>query len=99
MVGRVDSSCTRSVVDHVAGFVHMAINLTVVVLFTVNFWIRGTAHASAIEPVWLSGIGIALLIVSGWLGGEMVYRHGVGVAPAELAEGEAREFRTSPSGR
>ena len=30
-------------------------------------------------PLVLSVIAIAILAVSGWLGGEMVHRHGVGV--------------------
>ena len=29
--------------------------------------------------VWLSVIGVAMLAVSGWLGGKMVYVHGVAV--------------------
>jgi uncharacterized membrane protein len=59
---------------------HMAINLTVVVLFVVNFWLR--LHSETPEPgklVWLSLIAIALLVISGWLGGKLVYEHGIGV--------------------
>jgi len=59
---------------------HMAINLTVVVLFILNFWLR--LHADTPEPgklIWLSLIAIALLAVSGWLGGKLVYEHGIGV--------------------
>lgn len=61
------------------GLVHMSINLVVVVLYAFNFWIRTTADPNATGPVWLSGLSIALLGISGWLGGEMVYKHGVGV--------------------
>lgn len=62
------------------GVVHMVINLFVVALFAINFWVRGGVAPEAIGPVWLSGLGIALLAVSGWLGGEMVYVHGAGVS-------------------
>jgi uncharacterized membrane protein len=33
-------------------------------------------------PLTLTVVGVALLLVSGWLGGEMVYRHRVGVEEA-----------------
>ena len=57
---------------------HMGINLTVVGLYVVNFWLRshGAAHSTGL---WLSAIGIGMLVVSGWLGGKMVFEHGVGV--------------------
>jgi uncharacterized membrane protein len=57
---------------------HMGINLTVVALYAVNFWLR-LQGAQNSTGVWLSMIGIGLLVVSGWLGGKMVYEHGVGV--------------------
>ena len=55
--------------------VHMSINLTVVALYTVNFWLR----VGGSTLVWLSVLGLGLLVVSGWLGGKMVFEHGVGV--------------------
>ena len=54
---------------------HMGINLTVVVLFVIDAWLR----VSGSDPVWLSVVAILLLLVSGWLGGKMVYRLGVAV--------------------
>lgn len=61
------------------GLIHMALNLSVVVLFLVNFFWRMQASPEAKGPIWLSVIAIVLLAVSGWLGGEMVYVHGAGV--------------------
>jgi uncharacterized membrane protein len=58
---------------------HMAINLTVVVLFVINFWMRLQAPGSPGKLVWLSVIGVGLLAISGWLGGKMVYEHGIAV--------------------
>jgi uncharacterized membrane protein len=61
---------------------HMSINLTIVVLFVINAWVRiasPDAGAGSAWLVWLSVIAIALLVVSGWLGGKMVYRYGVAV--------------------
>ena len=67
---------------------HMAINLGAVVLFAVNFGLRLNAPPGAPVPIFLSVVGVALIGVSGWLGGELVYTHGVGVGAA-----------TSPSSR
>ena len=58
---------------------HMAINLTVVVLYVVNFWMRLQSPGSPGNLVWLSLIALGLLVISGWLGGKMVYEHGVAV--------------------
>jgi uncharacterized membrane protein len=61
---------------------HMAINLGAVVLFAVNFGLRLNAPPGAPVPILLSVVGVALIGVSGWLGGELVYVHGVGVSAA-----------------
>jgi len=58
---------------------HMAINLTVVVLYIVNACLRYNGGHSLTLPMFLSLIAILLLLVSGWLGGKMVYELGVGV--------------------
>ncbi|MBI1734866.1 MAG: DUF2231 domain-containing protein [Candidatus Rokubacteria bacterium] len=71
---------------------HMVLNLTVVGLFGVSLLLRGGAAQTALAgltwlPVALS-IGAALILaVSGWLGGSLVYEHGVGVS----RERDARE--------
>ena len=61
---------------------HMAINLTVVVLYAINIWLRASGSISG-APVLLSIVGVALLFVSGWLGGQMVHVYGVGVEGRE----------------
>jgi uncharacterized membrane protein len=58
--------------------VHMGINLTVVALYVVNAWLRLQGGGGQ-TPLLLSVVGIGLLVVSGWLGGKMVYEHGVAV--------------------
>jgi len=58
---------------------HMTINLTVVVLYAINFWMRMSAPESPGKLVWLSLLSIGLLTISGWLGGKMVYEHGIAV--------------------
>ena len=64
------------------GILHMGINLLVVVIMSVNFLVRrGNADHSGM--LRLTAISVALLLVSGWLGGEMVYVGGVGVEGRE----------------
>ncbi|MGH7572444.1 MAG: DUF2231 domain-containing protein [Gemmatimonadota bacterium] len=65
---------------------HMLVNLTTVVLFAINLWLRTNSPPGAGVPVVLSLVGVLLLGVAGWLGGELVFRHGVGVErrPSEV---------------
>jgi uncharacterized membrane protein len=65
------------------GIWHMAINLTLVVMYLLNFFWRRNAEPGAMGPLALSIVAVLLLGVSGWLGGEMVYVHGVAVEPVE----------------
>jgi uncharacterized membrane protein len=67
---------------------HMGLNLTVVGLFVVNAWLRHSNPNTLSIPMWLSFVALCLLVVSGWLGGKMVFEAGVGVdttAPAPSA--------------
>lgn len=59
---------------------HMIANVTVVVIEAINLLIRLTTPDSVLTiGIVLSGLAVAVLIYSGWLGGELVYRHRVGV--------------------
>ena len=58
---------------------HMAINLVAILLYAINIWLRVNHTDNTGTPIVLSGIAVALLGVSSWLGGEMVYAHEVGV--------------------
>lgn len=66
------------------GLYHMALNLVVALLFAVNLGLRwgevATASEVAMGPVLLSACGTAILFVSTYLGGLMVYGYGVSVA-------------------
>jgi uncharacterized membrane protein len=59
---------------------HMLANVTAVVLEIVNFFIRWD-NDSAIGGlgIILSAIVVLILVYSGWKGGDLVYRHGIGV--------------------
>ncbi|MFL6729005.1 MAG: DUF2231 domain-containing protein [Sphingomicrobium sp.] len=59
---------------------HMLANVTAVVLELVNFILRlGNADSIASVGVYISGVVVLILVYSGWKGGDLVYRHGVGV--------------------
>lgn len=91
-------SITNSQVKKI-GIWHMCINLAVVALYAINLWLRYSAPANASPPIWLSVIGILLLGISGWLGGEMVYVHGVAVEPQPTRAEDSSAARTSPRNR
>jgi uncharacterized membrane protein len=70
----------------------MTLNLTVVALYAGSFLLRrGAGEESdgvAVGLIALSVVALALLAVSGWLGGQLAYRYGVRVADeATQAEG------------
>jgi uncharacterized membrane protein len=72
----------------------MSINLTLVALYVVNVYLRRRGIESN-TPVWLSVIAVAMLAVSGWLGGKMVYVHGVAVeTPPEPAGSPKHRLET-----
>ena len=76
--GVIDMLSLRGPLRRIA-LTHMALNVTVVVLYAVNIGTRIEGAGVAGAPLVLSVIAIGLLAVSGWLGGHMVYVHRVGV--------------------
>jgi uncharacterized membrane protein len=62
---------------------HMLANVTAVVLEIVNFFVR-LNNDSAISGIGiiLSAVVVLILIYSGWKGGDLVFRHGIGVDDA-----------------
>jgi uncharacterized membrane protein len=63
--------------------------LLVVAIFIFNLGVRLNTTPERVFPVIVSVIGIAFLLVSGWLGGSLVYVHRMGVT--ERAEETPRE--------
>ena len=92
--GLIDLLSIRDEQAKRVGITHMVVNLSVVALFVINFILRWQGVANA-TPFVLSVVAILLLGVSGWLGGEMVFRHGVGQAgPEARPVAERRRIRT-----
>ncbi len=64
---------------------HARLNVIALVVFAVSLYLRTTSGASLVNgshtiPVALSVLGVVLITISGWLGGEMVFKHGVAVS-------------------
>jgi uncharacterized membrane protein len=57
---------------------HMMLNLAIVAVQAVNFWLRSQAeYGGSRLPMWISIVAVAALVVSGWLGGQLVHVFGV----------------------
>jgi uncharacterized membrane protein len=81
---------------------HMIGNVTAMALQAINLFTRLSDGADAILP-WglvLSAVVVCVIGFTGWLGGELVYRHRVGVAPIERPRpnGKAAHFNERPPG-
>jgi uncharacterized membrane protein len=62
------------------GLLHGAGNVVVVVLFAASWWLRRPSpSAPGTTPLVLSAIAVAIALVTGWLGGELVDRLAIGV--------------------
>jgi uncharacterized membrane protein len=81
---------------------HMVLNLTVVALFFVAMLLMldngATDGASLTVVIVLHALGVGLLTLSGWLGGEMVYRYHLAIVP-DTPELESREHEIHEPGR
>ena len=83
IVGLVDFIGVPRVRSVRAGWAHLLLNVAIVALSVVNLLLRWGDTIGQIEPsgIILSLVATGLLLVSGWYGGELTYRHKVGVIP------------------
>ena len=63
---------------------HARLNVIALLIFVASFYLRTTGGAGLVGgshtiPFVLSVVGVILITVSGWLGGELVFKHGVAV--------------------
>ena len=66
------------------GLLHMLTNLLALALFAASFGLRWTGTLGLL-PVWISAAALVGLGVAGWLGGELVFVHSMGVKPPTAA--------------
>lgn len=74
---------------------HARLNVIALLIFAASFYLRTTSGAAMVSesytiPLALSVLGVILITISGWLGGEMVFKHGVAVE-AQSSDRAARE--------
>src|SRR6185437_12720199 len=69
------------------GIFHMTLNLLIVVVQAINFGLRTASQTTSALTLALSALAVAALLVSGWLGGQLV--HVLGVTQPEHAKPKA----------
>jgi uncharacterized membrane protein len=87
------------------GALHGIGNVDVMVLFGISWFLRSSHPAlPGVASLILSAVGVALALVTGWLGGELVDRLAVGVhdgahldAPSSLSSKSASGVASRPS--
>ena len=81
MTGLIDYAGDRRVRTLATAKLHLVLNLSLFVVELVNAFVHSRDGWTAVVPtgLTLSIVSVALLAVSAWLGGSLVYKHGVGV--------------------
>ena len=62
---------------------HARLNVAALVVFAISFFLRLGSYSDLVGrrltvPFLLSLVGVILISISGWLGGELVFRYGLG---------------------
>jgi len=80
LAGLTDFIGRSEVRSHTAASIHFAGNALVLVLAAVNLALRWSDPVAAVLPWGLvvSAVVTVLLGITGWLGGDLAYRHGIG---------------------
>jgi uncharacterized membrane protein len=74
---------------------HFILNAIILVILAISFFMWLSGNASSV-PLILMIVGVALLVVSGWLGGSLVYVHSVGVGGETTPEERGQPAEPSP---
>jgi uncharacterized membrane protein len=78
---------------------HARLNIIALIIFAISLYLRTRYGASWVGGGWtipflLSLLGVILIGISGWLGGDLAYKYGVGVKPQhDSPEEEAAKVR------
>jgi uncharacterized membrane protein len=83
LAGLIDFLSSRSVRAQAPAWPHMLGNILVLGLSLLNAFIHSRDAWTSVVPTGLilSAVVVLIMLVTGWLGWSMVYRHKVGVAP------------------
>lgn len=78
--GLIDFTTVRRARQHIAGWVHAVGNVAAMLATAINLGLR-FGDQSVVPPggVILSAVTVLILVITGWYGGELAYRHMIGV--------------------
>lgn len=82
LTGIIDFFSIGRVRRHGAGWIHAGLNTLVLVLSILNLWLRNDNNVETAILPWglvISAVVTVLLMISGWYGGELIYRYKVAV--------------------
>ena len=78
------------------GVAHMISNVTALALFAIAFGIGISRSEPATATLVLSILGLIAVGIGGWLGGALVYEHGVGVDARQRQEVQEPQVQRVP---
>ena len=83
LAGLIDFVANRRIRALKPAWPHALGNTLALVLSVINAFVHSRDGYTAVVPtgLTLSGLVVVILLFTGWMGGAMVYRHRVGVAP------------------
>jgi uncharacterized membrane protein len=86
IAGLVDFAGDRRIRDLRAVWIHAGGNAIALVIAIVNAFIHSRDAYTSVVPTGLilSALTVAILVVTGWMGWELVYRHRVGVMEKDV---------------
>ena len=82
IAGLIDFVSNKAIRTLAPAWPHVLGNVLALVLAFINAFVHSRDGYTAVVPsgLILSGLVVVILLFTGWMGGEMVYRHRVGVA-------------------
>lgn len=85
LVGTVELLAVRHIRHRVSAWSHFVAAVTLLGIAAANWGLRHGEPESAVTPwgLYLSGLGVFMVGMSGWLGGALVFEHKVGVVDPE----------------
>lgn len=81
LVGMFDMFSLRVVRRHVSAWNHFIVAVMVLAMAAAGVWLRAPDAQAAVWPwgLLLSSVTFVLVMIAGWLGGTLSFRHGIGV--------------------
>lgn len=103
LLGLADFLLMKQVRQHVAAWSHMIVGIMVLSLAATNLRLRWDDPVSAVLPwgILVSAVLALMVMITGWLGGTLTFRHGIGTyvhehdLPADSSQHESPHDETA----